>query len=130
MLLTLPFFVQGLNLPKPEVVPFRLTANMVDAFGPVGCDGIYTASLKDAMAKVSEAAQKCFAAYQIPGTANFKMVIANTGNLKSADQSGDFTGTPTGLCLDEAIKLAKFPKSKKEEIKVISKKYSCFSVSF
>ena len=36
-------------MPKPEVVPFRLTANMVDAFGPVGADGIYTASLKDAM---------------------------------------------------------------------------------
>jgi len=36
-------------LPKPEVVPFRLTPNMVDAFGPVGADGIYTESLKDAM---------------------------------------------------------------------------------
>lgn len=40
---------QALNLPKPEVVPFRLTANMIDAFGPVGVDGIYRASLKDAM---------------------------------------------------------------------------------
>ena len=30
-------------------MPFRLTANMVDAFGPVGADGIYTASLKAAM---------------------------------------------------------------------------------
>eukprot|EP00977_Amphora_coffeiformis_P015047 scaffold4341_cov161-Amphora_coffeaeformis.AAC.1 len=42
-------FDKGLNLPKPEVVPFRLTPNMVDAFGPVGADGIYTESLKDAM---------------------------------------------------------------------------------
>lgn len=40
---------QGLGLPKPEIVPFRLTPNMIDAFGPVGADGIYTASLKDAM---------------------------------------------------------------------------------
>lgn len=36
-------------MPKPEVVPFRLTANMIDAFGPVGADGIYTSSLRDAM---------------------------------------------------------------------------------
>ena len=36
-------------MPKPEVVPFRLTPNMLDAFGPVGADGIYAASLKDAM---------------------------------------------------------------------------------
>ena len=48
-MLTRQFLVQGLNLPKPEVVPFRLTPNMVDAFGPVGADGIYTESLKDAM---------------------------------------------------------------------------------
>lgn len=42
-------FDKGLNLPKPEVVPFRLTANMLDAFGPIGADGIYTGSLKAAM---------------------------------------------------------------------------------
>jgi serine/threonine-protein kinase ATR len=39
-------FDKGLNLPKPETVPFRLTANMLDAFGPTGADGVYTSSLK------------------------------------------------------------------------------------
>ena len=42
-------FDKGLNLPRPEVVPFRLTANMLDAFGPTGADGIYTAGLQTAM---------------------------------------------------------------------------------
>ena len=42
-------FDKGLHLPRPEVVPFRLTANFVDAFGPSGTDGVYTGSLKDAM---------------------------------------------------------------------------------
>ena len=42
-------FDKGLSLPKPEVVPFRLTANMLDAFGPIGADGVYTDSLKAAM---------------------------------------------------------------------------------
>jgi serine/threonine-protein kinase ATR len=38
-----------MTLPKPEVIPFRLTANIVDAFGPTGADGVYTGSLKVAM---------------------------------------------------------------------------------
>ena len=42
-------FDKGLNLPKPEVVPFRLTANMVDAFGPTGAEGIYSTGLQIAM---------------------------------------------------------------------------------
>jgi serine/threonine-protein kinase ATR len=36
-------------LPRPEVVPFRLTQNMLDAFGPTGSDGIYTSGLQTAM---------------------------------------------------------------------------------
>ncbi|CAB9501042.1 protein kinase ATR [Seminavis robusta] len=39
-------FDKALNLPRPEIVPFRLTANMLDAFGPTGADGVYSASLK------------------------------------------------------------------------------------
>ncbi|KAG7355473.1 phosphatidylinositol 3- and 4-kinase [Nitzschia inconspicua] len=34
-------FDKGLNLPRPEVVPFRLTPNMIDAFGPTGADGMF-----------------------------------------------------------------------------------------
>ena len=30
---------QGLTFEKPEVVPFRLTHNMVDAFGAYGYNG-------------------------------------------------------------------------------------------
>lgn len=40
-------FDKGLTLPKPEVVPFRLTQNLVDAFGPTGVDGSFTDSLKE-----------------------------------------------------------------------------------
>lgn len=34
---------------KPEVIPFRLTQNMVDAFGPTGADGLFKENLKVAM---------------------------------------------------------------------------------
>ncbi len=42
-------FDKGLHLPKPEVVPFRLTQNMLDAFGPTGADGIFSDTLYKAM---------------------------------------------------------------------------------
>lgn len=42
-------FDKGLLLPKPEIVPFRLSPNMIDAFGPIGADGVYTGGLKAAM---------------------------------------------------------------------------------
>jgi len=42
-------FDKGQNLPRPEVVPFRLTSNMLDAFGPTGSDGMYSGCLTAAM---------------------------------------------------------------------------------
>ena len=37
-------FDKGLTLPQPEVVPFRLTQNIIDAFGYSGVDGVFRAS--------------------------------------------------------------------------------------
>ena len=33
--------LQGLTLNEPEVVPFRLTQNMIDAFGVAGVEGVF-----------------------------------------------------------------------------------------
>lgn len=38
-----------MHLPRPEVVPFRLTPNMLDAFGPTGADGVFTGGLSASM---------------------------------------------------------------------------------
>jgi hypothetical protein len=77
-------------------------------------DRLTTAQIKEAMKGVAAEAKKCHKAYQIDGMATFKMVIGGNGKLKKADQSGDFEGTPTGICLDKAMKMATFPKSKKK----------------
>lgn len=37
-------FDKGLTLAAPEMVPFRLTQNMVDAFGVEGVEGPFSAS--------------------------------------------------------------------------------------
>ncbi|GLD94292.1 hypothetical protein PINS_up002902 [Pythium insidiosum] len=34
-------FDKGLKLAKPEIVPFRLTPNMIDAFGVTGYEGVF-----------------------------------------------------------------------------------------
>ena len=34
-------FDKGLSLQVPEIVPFRLTSNMVDAFGVMGYEGVF-----------------------------------------------------------------------------------------
>ena len=33
--------LQGLTLEKPEMVPFRLTQNIIDAFGVSGIEGVF-----------------------------------------------------------------------------------------
>lgn len=38
------YAVQGLTLDAPEVVPFRLTQNLVDGFGASGVEGVYRKS--------------------------------------------------------------------------------------
>lgn len=42
-------FDKGLNLPRPEVVPFRLTPNMLDAFGPTGADGMFSSGMESCL---------------------------------------------------------------------------------
>ncbi len=77
-------------------------------------DRLSVAQIKSSMKGVKASAKKCHKAYGIDGMATFKMVIAGSGKLTKAKQSGDFKGTPTGICLDNAMKLAVFPKSKKK----------------
>jgi len=77
-------------------------------------DRLSTAQIKTSMADVLVQAKACYDAYGIEGMATFKMIIAGSGKLAKAEQLGDFTGTPTGICLDKAMQAASFPKSKKK----------------
>ena len=53
----------------------------------------------------------CYATFQLPGMAMVNVVIAPGGNVSSATVSGKFAGTPTGACVEAAVKTAKFPPS-------------------
>lgn len=94
------------ELPKPEAPPAPKL--------PDHPDRLNTSQIKRAMSKVGADARRCFDAYGIEGMATFELVIAANGTLRKSKQSGDFEGTPTGTCLDAAMELARFPKSKKK----------------
>jgi hypothetical protein len=72
------------------------------------------AALKPAVAE----AKACFEAHGIAGDAKLKITIGGNGSVLAAEQSGDFVGTPTGGCIDTAIKKATFPKSKKARVTI------------
>jgi ataxia telangiectasia mutated family protein len=40
-------FEQGLSLPVPETVPFRLTRDVVDGFGVTGTEGVFRRSCEE-----------------------------------------------------------------------------------
>lgn len=47
-------FDKGVSLAKPEIVPFRLTPNMVDAFGLTGTEGTYRYALETCLRLLRE----------------------------------------------------------------------------
>jgi len=53
----------------------------------------------------------CYTKYGVPGTAMVNVVIAKSGRVSKADVTGRFAGTPTGACVEAAVKTAPFPPS-------------------
>ena len=50
-------WLQGLTLETPEVVPFRLTQNLVDGFGASGVEGVYRKTCEVTLQVGSEESQ-------------------------------------------------------------------------
>ena len=47
-----------------------------------------------------------------------RITIGGDGAILALDQTGDFAGTPTGECIDTAIRKVRFPKSKRPKTTV------------
>ena len=59
---------------------------------------------------IKGSATACFGKYNVPGTVNVKVTIGGNGKVQSASASGSFSGTPTGTCVENAVKKASFKK--------------------
>lgn len=67
---------------------------------------------------VRDQARLCNEAYGIDGQASLRMVIAKDGSLKEHKQEGDFVGSPTGICIDNAMKVISFPAFAGKQMRV------------
>jgi predicted Zn finger-like uncharacterized protein len=53
----------------------------------------------------------CYNQFKVPGMAMVNVVILKSGKVGSATVTGKFAGTPTGSCVEKAVKGASFPPS-------------------
>ncbi len=53
----------------------------------------------------------CYSQFKVPGMAMVNVVISKSGRVSSAAVTGKFAGTPTGGCVEAAVKSASFPPS-------------------
>lgn len=65
------------------------------------------------LAPALEAAQQCYAVYGVAGEAKFRIKISGAGKVVEIEQSGYFQDTPTGECMEDAIRTATFPATQK-----------------
>lgn len=93
---------------------------------PTACTGAQatlvpalTAELvRAAMKPVIDAADACFAQYKVAGKARLELTIADDGSVVAYDRTGDFKESPTGLCIDNAMRTVAFPPTQKPRTKI------------
>lgn len=69
--------------------------------------------VRSAMVAAEEAAQACAKAHKKAGKAIFVITFDADGKILELAQEGRFAGTPTGNCLDNAVRKATLPSSKR-----------------
>ncbi|MDB4983409.1 MAG: Fe-S oxidoreductase, partial [Myxococcales bacterium] len=81
-------------------------ASAAASAGPLA-KGAVVAGMNSVKGKVSD----CYNQFKVPGMAMVNVVIGKNGHVSSATVSGKFAGTPTGSCVEKAVKSASFPPS-------------------
>jgi hypothetical protein len=94
------------EVSRPLFGPFFPTPLPPPAGAPLS-----KAAVSNGMNVVKARIAACYATFQVPGMAIVNTVIAPSGNVSSATVSGKFAGTPTGSCVEAAVKTATFPPS-------------------
>jgi predicted Zn finger-like uncharacterized protein len=74
--------------------------------GPLS-KGAVVAGMNSVKGKIGD----CYQQFKVPGMAMVNVVIGKSGRVSSATVSGKFAGTPTGSCVERAVKSASFPPS-------------------
>jgi hypothetical protein len=94
--------------PRPrdeEEAPSRRSAPAAAASLPA----LEKGDIVRAMMAINGKIKDCYNQYKVPGTAMVNIKLARGGRVSDASVSGKFAGTPTGTCVESAVKSAKFP---------------------
>ena len=75
----------------------------------VAHDQLDKRDIVDGASKARPAVAACFDRYQAPGMASVGFTISNDGTPTNVNVNGQFAGTPTGRCIEDAVaKTARF----------------------
>jgi hypothetical protein len=85
--------------PEPEAAPAKAAASLGQEDIVRGMNGV--------MPKTRD----CYNQYKVPGLAMVNITVDPSGRVSAANVGGKFAGTPTGGCIENAVKTAKFPRS-------------------
>jgi len=91
---------------KPKVSEDKGGGGGGEGAGPLPKNAL-VAGLKGVQPKINA----CYNQFKVPGTAMVNIAIGKSGKVTSAAVTGKFAGTPTGQCVEAAVKTASFPPS-------------------
>ncbi len=86
--------------------PRKAAAPPPEAAGPLSKSAV-VAGMNGIKPKIND----CYNQFKVPGMAMVMVVIGKNGKVSSASVSGKFAGTPSGACVEKAVKSASFPPS-------------------
>jgi len=86
--------------------PRKSAAPPPEAAGPLSKSAV-VAGMNSIKPKIND----CYNQFKVPGMAMVMVVIGKNGKVSSASVSGKFAGTPSGACVEKAVKSATFPPS-------------------
>ena len=78
-------------------------------------EALTPSTIQQTMQPVLIAAQACYEQYGVTGRAKLRMTVSGEGAIVKYEQQGDFVGTPTGDCIDRAVKPVTFPRTQKQK---------------
>ena len=99
-----PKFVRRISKPKSN--------------GPQLPGQLSRKQIGDTLKALKDRGVVCRGAYGINGRGAFKFTIGKNGVIKESNQTGDFVGTPTGICLEDVLKTMRFPEFRDKDMKV------------
>jgi hypothetical protein len=70
------------------------------------------AAIEAALNALTPKVRRCYFKFQIPGSAQVKLVATPSGSIESVAVAGDFEGTPTGDCVAAELAAATLPSFK------------------